>query len=195
MLGRLSYQENRMKNSIDDETAAAYTKSLTEHLAHVYEAGDKLGVDRAQILLHDESKWTPHEFPHYARNFHGDKGDPEGFVRAWLHHIHTNPHHWQHWIFPDKYQMEGGGIHENGAVEMPENFIREMVADWMGSSKTYTGSWDMNEWLTTNLPKIYPFLHPKSWKTLKDILTKEGYGSTIAQSMCRYKPSDKRAGK
>jgi hypothetical protein len=189
-LKNLKKEKFKMPN-IDDITATNYKNSLTDHLQYVREAGHKLGVPQIQIESHDLSKWDPAEFPHYARHFHGDKGDPEGFTKAWLHHIHKNPHHWQHWMFPDKHQMEGGGIEENGAIEMPENFVLEMVSDWEASSKVYTGSWDMTEWLSENLPKIHPNLHSKTWKTLKDILTKEGYGSVIANAMTTYKPKKK----
>jgi hypothetical protein len=48
------------------------------------------------------------------------------FNRAWLLHIHRNPHHWQHWI-----------LHEDSGktlVLLPEAWIvDEMVADWLGA--------------------------------------------------------------
>ncbi len=48
------------------------------------------------------------------------------FDRAWLHHIHCNPHHWQHWVLS---QDDG----EVKCLEMPTHFAREMVADWIGA--------------------------------------------------------------
>lgn len=56
---------------------------------------------------------------------------------------------------------------------MPENYLREMVADWMGSSMAYTGSWDMREWLNTNLPKIR--LHSYTREELVYVLNELGY--------------------
>lgn len=48
------------------------------------------------------------------------------FNRAWLLHIHRNPHHWQHWI-----------LHEDSGktlVLLPEAVVAdEMLADWIGA--------------------------------------------------------------
>lgn len=147
-----------------------YTSSLIAHIKNVQQAGDKLGVPAAQLALHDISKWSEQEFPFYEQNFFGDKGNPQGFAQAWLHHIHHNPHHWQHWMFPDSFKSEGV---VNGCLWMPPNYVLEMVADWMGSSMTYTGSWDMSAWLDSNYHKVK--LHPDSNDTLDKILGKWGY--------------------
>lgn len=48
------------------------------------------------------------------------------FDRAWLHHQHANPHHWQHWMLRE----------DSGATKvlvMPAVYVREMVADWIGA--------------------------------------------------------------
>ncbi len=48
------------------------------------------------------------------------------FNAAWLHHIHANPHHWQHWIL---HQDDGRTI-----VLVPDNAtVNEMIADWIGA--------------------------------------------------------------
>lgn len=50
------------------------------------------------------------------------------FNAAWLHHIHKNPHHWQHWILR---QDDGREI-----VLIPPNAdVNEMVADWLGAGR------------------------------------------------------------
>ncbi len=36
-----------------------------------------------RLIIHDWSKFTKYELPHYERQFFGDKGDPEGFAKAW----------------------------------------------------------------------------------------------------------------
>lgn len=134
-----------------------YEESLEKHIAAVKKVGEKLGVRKFQLLAHDDSKYSPEEFPYYARQFHGDKGDPTGFANAWHHHCHTNQHHWNYWIYPAGYQIKGANI-KNGALKMPENCALEMVADWLASSFCYTGSWDMSVWLEKNLYEI--ILHP-----------------------------------
>jgi hypothetical protein len=154
------------------EVAAAFIESLTEHITYVVEAGERIGVSKDQLDVHDLSKWSIHEFPGYALHFKGG-GAPDLFVHAWLHHIHYNPHHWQHWIFADRFTPKGSRV-EGGCVEMPKIYVVEMVADWMGASRAYTGSWDMSNWLGENLPKIQ--LHSNSWIVLKEILRKSEYG-------------------
>jgi hypothetical protein len=94
-----------------------------------------------RLLVHDLSKFRPSEWRPYVTNFYGKRspfteGDPRAaqeardraaqFNRAWLLHIHRNPHHWQHWI-----------LHEDSGktlVLLPESWIvDEMVADWLGA--------------------------------------------------------------
>lgn len=48
------------------------------------------------------------------------------FDAAWNHHQKCQPHHWQYWLLT----MDSG---ETVPTPMPEKFIREMVADWIGA--------------------------------------------------------------
>jgi len=157
----------------------AYAESLHTHIRYVQEAGRKLGIQEKQLELHDLSKWTDAEFPYYAAFFHGGTNDnpriANGFAIAWLHHIHHNPHHWQHWIFPDGYILKDSSV-ENGIVRMPDMYIREMVADWMGAEMTYGGSWDMTKWLNKNLSRIK--IHSCVRQELVCILSEVGYRYT-----------------
>jgi hypothetical protein len=73
------------------------------------------------------------------------------FDRAWLHHQHANPHHWQHWVL-----REDSGATK--VLEMPEPLVRDMVADWMGAGRAITGRWEVHSWYAANREKI--FLHP-----------------------------------
>jgi len=118
-----------------------------KHKWFVMLAGKKLPkkykVSWYRLIIHDWSKFTFSEAPHYGRSFFGDRKYPEKFDKAWLHHIHCNPHHWQHWI------VQSGKL-----LPMPKKFIHEMVADWMGAGRSYQGSWDMGGWLINNLNKI-----------------------------------------
>lgn len=158
---------------MSQEWIDAFFESLHLHKKYVMEAGLRVGgIPLERLFNHDASKFTVDEYPHYARQFHGDKGDPEGFARAWLHHIHYNPHHWQHWIFPDGYAPAGSNSID-GVMEIPETYVREMVADWMGASYGYTGSWDMSDWLSKHLYKIT--LHPRSRDVLIGVLENMGY--------------------
>ena len=165
---------------VEKAVAEAFITSLNWHIAYVQEAGRKLGVPTRQLDQHDISKWSTAEFPAYARHFHGG-GEPDGFAVAWLHHIHCNPHHWQHWIYPDGFTPKGSSV-EKGVVEMPEDYALEMLADWMGAGRAYTGSWDMTDWLTQNIPKIK--VHSKTAKFLKSQLADLGYDHIV--NSCRF---------
>jgi hypothetical protein len=160
---------------VDRVVAEAFIESLNEHIAYVREAGKKIGVSEKQLEIHDDSKWTEAEFPGYARHFKGG-GAPDEFATAWLHHIHYNPHHWQHWIYPDGFTPKGSNV-ENGVVEMPANYALEMIADWMGASRAYTGSWDMKDWLWNHIPKIT--VHSKTAKFLRQELDHLGYADVV----------------
>jgi hypothetical protein len=57
---------------------------------------------------------------------------------------------------------------------MPERYVLEMVADWMGSGRAYTGDWDMTDWLSRNLSRIK--IHNKTRGRVEKILVdKLGY--------------------
>lgn len=161
---------------IDGATIEAFLHSLVAHVVYVREAGRRIGVSEHQLAEHDLSKFSIPELPHYARNFFGDKADPDGFAGAWLHHIHQNEHHWQHWIFPDGFAPKGSAV-ENGVVEMPERYALEMIADWQGASKAYTGSDDMSDWLSKNIAKIR--VHSKTAVYLRGVLDGIGYADIV----------------
>ena len=112
-----------------------YLWLTTKHKAYVFRAGLKTGAPLWRLLIHDLSKYTPMEAPHYGRLFFGDKSDPDGYNQAWLHHQNVNPHHWEYWI------PRTGGRCQIGQepLPMPMWAVQEMVADWCGASKAYEG--------------------------------------------------------
>lgn len=165
------------------EQVDAYLDSLIKHITYVREAGQRLGVDIGNLEFHDESKFSDLEFLPYVERYHGGNPDPDRYVRAWLHHIHHNPHHWQHWIFPDGFMPEGSSV-ERGVVKMPEIYALEMVADWMGSSMAYTGSWDMNRWLLENMGRIR--LHSETAEFVRGVLINFGYFELIEVCQARW---------
>ena len=164
-------------HGVDPLVARAYTESLRKHLSYVLDAGQRLGVPQQQLLDHDQSKWESAEFAAYAHHFYGDD-DPQDFARAMLHHFHHNPHHWEHWIFPNGFTPKGS---ENGVIEMPRPYALEMVADWLGASMAFTGSWDMTEWLTKHLPLIV--VHSRTAAYLADVLVSIGYEDVVKGAM------------
>lgn len=109
-----------------------YLRYIIRHKYYVYQEARQLGVGFWQAFLHDWTKLLPVEFRPYCDYFERRKktGIHEiAFRRAWLHHIHHNPHHWQHFVL-----VNDDGTRE--ALEMPEKFVREMIADWRGMRRT-----------------------------------------------------------
>lgn len=93
-------------------------------------------------IMHDMSKLMPDEFFPYAHYFYLENGERytgakdltlvDNFNKAWLKHIHRNPHHWQYWLL----KMDNGA---NMALKMPEQFVEEMFCDWVGAGKAIMG--------------------------------------------------------
>lgn len=161
------------ESDLTEAECKEYAERLTQHITYVREAGRRIGVSPTLLDVHDLSKWSRAEFAAYAKYFCG-KSDVApadnpivsgAFARAWLHHIHYNPHHWQHWIFPDNFSPKGSDV-ERGVVEMPQRYALEMIADWMGASRVYTGSWDITDWLQKNMQKIR--VHSRTARYLRD---------------------------
>ena len=152
---------------VNPTAASTYLDSLAKHIRYVREAGQMLGVSPHLLKWHDQSKFTLTEFPAAVERFHAGDPNPDRYAAAWLHHIHYNPHHWQHWMFPDSFTPKGSEV-EAGVMEMPRKYFLEMVADWMGSSMAYTGSLDMTKWLTENMGRIR--LHSRTAYLVRELL-------------------------
>ena len=128
------------------------------------------GVDyEHQICFgHDTSKSDPEEYDAYDAYFYGGNRSYEvvqNFNKAWLRHIHHNPHHWQHWVLINDNPDEGEII-----LDMPYNYVIEMICDWWAFS-----------WLSDNLREIYSWydehknymkLSDRTRATVGDILLK-----------------------
>jgi len=125
------------------------------------------GIPFWRWFTHDMSKFSRAEFGPYTRQFHGARDRPLEFARAWRHHYAVNKHHWNYWRVYDLERLD------YDYSPMPEPYIREMVADWLGAGRTYTGSWDMTQWIKANFPKTP--LHPETRAKAEKILYELGY--------------------
>ena len=88
----------------------------------------------------------------------------QDFRKAFLLHIKRNPHHWQHWILTNDDPNE-----EEVAMDMPYEYILEMVCDWWSSS---WAKGDLNEifnWWEEN--EKYIKISVKTRQTVVDILS------------------------
>lgn len=145
---------------------------LLRHKWFVLVAGHSLGVPLWRLVIHDWSKFLPSEWFPYADEFHGswrtraEKWSSDDLIHrrfdvAWLHHIHFNPHHWQHWVLRE----DDGGTK---VLAMPIHFADEMVADWMGAGRAITGKWRAGQWYLDNCHHIK--LHPLTELRVRSIL-------------------------
>lgn len=151
------------------------TKYLWLTLRHkwfVFIAGLRTKAPLWRLVIHDWSKFTLAEAPHYGRQFFGSKDDPLGFSYAWLHHQRCNPHHWEYWT-PITGHCRGG-YPDLKPLPMPEWAVREMVADWLGASRAYEGRWPQSltswPWLDANLEKIKDHVAPETAQLIEEIL-------------------------
>jgi hypothetical protein len=158
-----------------------YDNYLDEHIGAVHKAADwmfrnlnvfdgmtdeEAWAFRNAVTYHDRSKYSSEEYDAYDAYFYGEK-DEDAFNYAWLHHIHNNPHHWQHWLLMNddgKYRDPDKVI----PLEMPKVCVLEMVADWWSFS-----------WRTGNLEEVFGWyeghkddiiLHPKTREFVEAVL-------------------------
>ena len=115
-----------------------HLKTIMKHKQIVYQECAACGIPW-RGLVHDLSKFSPIEFASSARYFQGDKSPIEaekianGYSIAWLHHKGCNKHHWEWWC----------DFGENGEIianKIPVKYVIEMICDWIGAGKVYSGA-------------------------------------------------------
>jgi hypothetical protein len=134
-----------------------YVLLVLRHKWFVLVAGIRIGkIPIYRLLIHDLSKFSPIELKAYHGRYFSSGWSQEEWDRAWLHHIHKNPHHWEHWVLKER------------PIPMPEQFVREMLADWLGAGREYAGSWEIQAWIDEKFHKMK--FHPKSIEILEKII-------------------------
>ena len=136
---------------------------LRDNLPEVLNHKDDEGVD----FEHDASKSDPEEYDAYDNYFYGNKSyeNTQKFNLAWLHHIHINPHHWQHWVLINDDPKEG-----TICLDMPYNYIIEMICDWWSFSFKTGNLSEIFNWYDTH--KAHILLSDDTRETVEDILGK-----------------------
>lgn len=92
-----------------------------------------------QGLTHDLSKFSFKEFWTSVKYYQGNRSpidaekEDKGYSYAWLHHWHTNKHHWIHWIDFDMKQ-------NLTPYKIPYKYVIESICDWIGAGKAYNGN-------------------------------------------------------
>lgn len=149
-----------------------YSNYIMEHVANVEKAyiwlrekeiiSDELTT---QINWHDVSKYLKDEYDAYDNYFYGKKTEKvkTEFNYAWLHHIHNNPHHWQHWVLVN----DEDGTH---ALEMPREYVIEMICDWWAFSHKSGNLYEIFDWYKSHKENM--ILHEKTKKLIEEILDK-----------------------
>ena len=124
-----------------------YDGYLSEHIKNVnnafrwmvdnidlYSLYSYLDISKAEDNLklgHDQSKFNIDEYRPYDAYFYGGNRSNKvcnDFDYAWLIHQHKNPHHWQYWVLIN----DDDG--KNKPLEMPKEYVLEMIADWWSFS-------------------------------------------------------------
>jgi len=139
-----------------------YAKYVATHKWFVLTEGRKLGLGWWQLLKHDWSKLTWHEWSQYVQ-FHTRRvRDPKStadYLAAWSHHVHHNPHHHEHWLLARDQQ----------ALEMPTQYVREMLADWRSVGRTLKqDDPGATKWYLQNACNIK--LHPRTRALLHELM-------------------------
>ena len=151
----------------------AYTEYIIDHCANVRKAYEwlvshKIIADKFmhRIHTHDLSKYSDDEYGAYDKYFYGKektKEVKEAFNFAWLHHIHANPHHWQHWVLIN----DDDGTN---ALEMPEEYVVEMLCDHLAFSFRENKLDEIFDWYKSH--KNIMILHKKSRELYESLLNK-----------------------
>ena len=119
-------------------------------------------------FAHDASKTDQEEYIPYDAYFYGGNRSyqvVQDYNIAWVKHIHKNPHHWQYWVL-NCDDPENGEI----LLDIPYNYIIEMICDWWAFSWSKGNLLEINEWYGER--KNYIKMSDKTRKTVEDILSK-----------------------
>lgn len=131
-----------------------YLKYIIKHKWFVLFYGIKLKVPLWLLIIHDWSKFLPSEWFPYVNYFYIEGVCLEKlntFNLAWLKHQNRQPHHWQYWLLT----FDSG---HTIPQQIPDKYVREMVADWCGAGRMWSKKLEVKEWYLVNKDKIQ--LHP-----------------------------------
>ena len=145
----------------------------------------KVGLFK-QGILHDLSKYSPIEFCSGVRFYQGNRSpiDKEkevlGISYGWLHHLGHNAHHWEHFVYLDRSNMQ------LRAYRMPDRYVLESICDRMAACRIYQGkNYDKASALNYFLNgKDQYFMHEDNAKQFKyylGLIAQHGFDQSIPQ--------------
>lgn len=137
---------------------------IEENLPEYLEGND---IEIENLLRnHDASKNEQDEYDAYDAYFYGGNRSYEvvrEFNKAFLLHLHRNPHHWQYWVL---IQDDPG--HDEIVFDMPREYIIEMICDWWSFSWNSGKLDEMLTWYAEH--KDYIKLSENTRKIVENIL-------------------------
>lgn len=141
------------------------------------------GVDYEHQICyaHDSSKSEKDEYDAYDAYFYGGNRSyqvVQDFNKAWLLHIHRNPHHWQYWVLVHDDPGEDMTV-----LDMPYVYILEMICDWWSFSWTKDDLYEIFNWYEEH--KDYMKLSTVTRKKVCYILDEIKAKLDELQSMCK----------
>ena len=157
-----------------------YDEYLKQHKMNVKKGFEWIAANLPELVIgdfdydwqiglnHDWSKNKNDEYIAYDDYFYGGNRSNavvEAFNKAWLQHIHRNPHHWQHWVLINDDPNEGEIV-----LDMPYNYILEMICDWWAFSWNSGNLHEIFSWYEEH--KDYIKFSKNTRKTVEDILEK-----------------------
>lgn len=160
--------------------SAEYDLYLEKHKTNVKKAFDWIRDNLPELLQegydyewqiginHDWSKRSQEEYDAYDMYFYGNNRSfavVQEFNKAWLHHIHNNPHHWQHWVLINDESGEG-----TICIEMPHKYVIEMICDWWSFSWNSGDLEEIFDWYDKHKKNIQ--MHDDTRKEVEFILKK-----------------------
>lgn len=144
-----------------------YLQYVLTHKWYVFLASFEVGLPIWRAILHDWDKFKPSAWKAYVNYFYEKDGSRRAhreagldFQYAWLNH-QKNKHHWQAWV-----SVSAKG--QYSPLPMPEIYVREMIADWIGAGMAISGKRDFKEFYVKNLPSM--LLHSKTKETINSIM-------------------------
>lgn len=145
-----------------------YLKYLLKHKFYVTRECFRQGI-YWRGLVHDLSKFSFLEWNAYVNYFYGEyqpydsfssgcksefdcwsiskEGVQSQFDYAWLNHQNKNKHHYQYWILINDDNTAT-------ALDMPYEYILEMICDWIGAGLAITGKREYKTWYENNKDKM-----------------------------------------
>lgn len=157
----MSYEYDKYLVNHRDGVAKAFYW-LNKNIRDVTYVSDEV---RELIATHDASKYWPEEYNAYDAYFYGNGHSDsvvQEFNKAWLHHIHHNPHHWQYWV------LIQDDFTEIILIDMPMKYVIEMICDWWSFSWTSGNLYEIFDWYDTH--KIHIALSRNTRRIIEDML-------------------------